>query len=171
MSLLTTHFSRAYSPHVAFNSVTGLGRPNSKPAMAGERYNTLGFFVGHSVRCYDGLGGDAFGCAGSLFPVDQAHPVRHPFLVAPVAGFKPKTRRPIMATLSLRDRTNKLNPLLSSCGKADTPTPTQADLELEARIKAATDLSEIMILVKQHNPKYAEHMDRKRIDRINKELF
>lgn len=49
--------------------------------------------------------------------------------------------------------------------------PTKEDLELEARIKAASDLSEIMILVKQRSPRYAEHMDRKRIDRINKELF
>lgn len=114
MSLLTTHFSRAYSPRVAFNSVRGLGRPNSKPAMAGECSNTLGFFVGHSVRCYDGLGGDTFGCAGSLSPVGQPHSVRHPCLAAPVAGFKTKTRRPIIATLSLRDRANKLNPIISS---------------------------------------------------------
>jgi len=136
--------------------------------MAGECSNALGFFVGRSARRYGGLGGETFGSAGSLFPVCQPRSACHPWF----DSFRwrvsqPKTRRPIMATLCA----NKLNPPISSVNKGDTFTPTQADLELEARIKAATDLSEIMILVKQRNPKYAEHMDRKRIDRINKELF
>jgi len=120
MSLLTTHFSRAYSPRVAFNSVTGFDSPANKPAMAGECSNALGFFVDHrsAGQSYDGLDGETFGSAGYLFPVCQPRSACHPWF----DSFRwrvsqPKTRRPIMATLSLRDRASKLNPLHENGGE------------------------------------------------------
>lgn len=44
--------------------------------------------------------------------------------------------------------------------------PSPRDLELEARIKAATDLQEIMALVKQRRPEYAAYLDAEKLRRI-----
>lgn len=120
MSLLTTHFSRAYSPRVAFNSVTGFDSP---AYLANRPQNVLTFAVFLLVY---GLSELWMGRAGSL-KARRSPSCRsvnpHDSSTLFDGGVVEKIDLLgafVMATLSLRDRASKLNPLLSSCGKADT---------------------------------------------------
>lgn len=47
-----------------------------------------------------------------------------------------------------------------------TFTPTPEDLDLEARIEAATDLNEILELIRQRRPEYAEYLDAEKLRRV-----
>lgn len=80
MSLLTTHFSRAYSPRVAFNSATGFDSPESPGHQWPLSILLTAFLliIVQRVEVMAGWAGRPSGLPVSRRPVCQTRPTCHP---------------------------------------------------------------------------------------------